>query len=69
MRGPRTAIKSVPRLPQLEEALAQKRRLNTAKNLKKTKTKTKTIDHIEMEQDPMVLAPHVLSLPFVCEKV
>ena len=32
MRGPRTAIKSGPRLPQLEEALAQKRRPNTAIN-------------------------------------
>ena len=30
-RGPRTAMKSGPRLPQLEEALAQKRRPNTAK--------------------------------------
>ena len=32
MRGPRTAMKSGPRLPQLEKALAQKRRPNTAKN-------------------------------------
>ena len=31
VRGPRTAIKSGPRLPQLEKALAQKRRPNTAK--------------------------------------
>ena len=31
-RGPRTAMKSGPRLPQLEEALAQKRRPNTAIN-------------------------------------
>ena len=30
VRGPRTAMKSGPRLPQLEEALAQKRRPNTA---------------------------------------
>ena len=30
--GPRTAMKSGPRLPQLEKALAQKRRPNTAKN-------------------------------------
>ena len=29
--GPRTAMKSGPRLPQLEKALAQKRRPNTAK--------------------------------------
>ena len=36
MRGPRTAMKSGPHLPQLEKALAQKRRPNTAK--KKTKS-------------------------------
>ena len=32
VRGPRTAIKSGPRSPQLEKALAQKRRPNTVKN-------------------------------------
>ena len=32
VRGPRTAMKSGPRLPQIEKALAQKRRPNTAKN-------------------------------------
>ena len=32
VREPRTAMKSGPRLPQLEEALAQKRGPNTAKN-------------------------------------
>ena len=32
VRGPRTAMKSGPRLPQLEKALAQKRRPNTAKD-------------------------------------
>ena len=31
VRGPRTAMKSAPRLLQLERALAQKRRPNTAK--------------------------------------
>ena len=31
VRGPRTAMKSGPHLPQLEKALAQKRRSNTAK--------------------------------------
>ena len=31
VRGPHTAMKSGPRLPQLEKALAQKRRPNTAK--------------------------------------
>ena len=43
VRGPRTVMKSGPRLPQLEKALTQKRRPNTAinkkikKNLKKQK--------------------------------
>ena len=32
VRGPRTAMKSGPHLPQLEKALAQKRRRNTAIN-------------------------------------
>ena len=32
VRGPRTAMKGGPRLPQLERALAQKRRPNTAKS-------------------------------------
>ena len=32
VRGPRTAMKSGPRLPQLEKALAQQRRPNAAKN-------------------------------------
>ena len=32
VRGPRTAMKSGPRLPQREKALAQKRRPNTAIN-------------------------------------
>ena len=35
VRGPRTAMKSGPRLPQLEKALAQKRRPNTATNKNK----------------------------------
>ena len=32
VRGPHTTVKSGPHLPQLEKALAQKRRPNTAKN-------------------------------------
>ena len=32
VRGPRAAMKSGPHLPQLEKALAQKQRPNTAKN-------------------------------------
>ena len=38
VRGLRTAMKSGPRLPQLEKALAQKRRPNTAINKKKKKS-------------------------------
>ena len=34
VRGPRTAMKSGPHLPQLEKALAQKQRPNTAKKNK-----------------------------------
>ena len=52
VRDPRTAMKSGPRLPQLEKALARKRRPNTAKNkyknkFKKRKTKTKTKNPIQ----------------------
>ena len=44
MRGPRTAMKSGPRLTQLEKALAQKRRPNTAINKKnKFKKKNETL--------------------------
>ena len=39
MRGPRIAMKSGPRLPQLEKALPQKRRPNTAINKLKKKKK------------------------------
>ena len=35
VRGPCTVMKSGPRLPQLEEALAQKRRPNTAQKINK----------------------------------
>ena len=35
VRGPRTAMRGGPRSPQLERALAQKRRPNTAKKKKK----------------------------------
>ena len=41
VKGPRTAVKSGPRLPQLEKALTQKRRPNTAK-IKKIKIKKKS---------------------------
>ena len=39
VRGPCTAMKNGPHLPQLEKALSQKRRPNTAKNFKKRKKK------------------------------
>ena len=39
VRGPRTAMESGPRLPQLEKVLAQKRRPNTAINKFKKKKK------------------------------
>ena len=41
VRGPRTAMKSGPRLPRLEKALAQKRRPNTAINKNKLIKKKK----------------------------
>ena len=41
VRGPRTAMKSGPRSPQLEKALAQKQRPNTAKNKLKKKNQPK----------------------------
>ena len=47
VRGPRTAMKSGPRLPQLEKALAQKRRPNIAINQsinKSLKKKNQTVD-------------------------
>ena len=43
VRGPRTAMKSGPRLPQLEKALTQKRRPNRA--IKKQKKKNKKNTH------------------------
>ena len=39
MRGPRTAMKSGPRLPQLEKALVQKTKTQYSHKLKKTKNK------------------------------
>ena len=45
VRGPRTAMKSGPRLPRLEKALAQKRGPNTAINKKKKKKKSRNYLH------------------------
>ena len=54
VRGPRTAMESGPRLPQLEKALAQKRRSNTAMKLKKIKKiKIKIKTQQETEQKPL----------------
>ena len=47
MRGPRTAMKSSPHLPQLEKALAQKRRPNTAIKKKKKKNQLSMISSIK----------------------
>ena len=46
VRGPHTAMRSGPRLPRLEKALARRRRPNTAinnKNFKKIKKKKKAL--------------------------
>ena len=51
MRGPRTAMKSGPRLPQLEKALAQKRRPNIAINqpINQSLKKIKRSEFLEQE--------------------
>ena len=56
VRGPRTAMKSGPRLPQLEKALAQKRRPNTAINkFKLFKKKCTITDRIKIEMEKDIL--------------
>ena len=55
VRGPRTAMKSGPRSPQLQKALAQKRRPNTAKNKQINKfIKKKKKLKIELPYDPTI---------------
>ena len=49
VRGPRTAMKSGPRLPQLEKALAQKRRPNTAKT--KSQSINQSIIFLKKEEE------------------
>ena len=61
VRGPRTAMKSGPHLPQLEKALAQKRRPNTAKNkinkfIKKKKKERTPVTALAQELGPPVLS-------------
>ena len=53
VRGPRTAMKSGPHLPQLEKALARKRRPNAAKNKLKKKTNKK-------KQKAVIFRKHVI---------
>ena len=65
VRGPRTVMKSGPRLPQLEKALTQKRRPNTAKNKYKNKFKKKRkviYNKIIMLKKKKVLCTHLLLL-------
>ena len=52
VRGPRTAMKSGPRLPQLEKALAQKRRHNTA--IKKLINKLINLKKKKKKQGPTI---------------
>ena len=60
MRGPRTAMKSGPRSLQLEKALAQKRRPNTAKNKNKIKKKKHSITHQDNDATKLAKNSHVL---------
>ena len=56
VRGPRTAMKSGPRLPQLEKVLAQKRRPNTAKKKERKNAEEKqhnTVKKSEQEKQLM----------------
>ena len=50
VRGPRTAMKSGPRSPQLEKAFAQKRRPNTAKNKLINQLKKKGVSQIKQNK-------------------
>ena len=69
VRGPRTVMKSGPRLPQLEKALAQKRRPNTAKKIKKRKEKKRITGvyifkkkNYKVNQLYIYIYPHISSL-------
>ena len=55
VRGPRTAMKSGPRLPQLEKALAQKRRPNIAINKLEKKKKNVPGGETASAEAPMVV--------------
>ena len=58
-RGPRTAMKSGPRLPQLEKALTQKRRLNIAINQSINQSIFKKKKKKETEATPPHKGSHV----------
>ena len=67
VRGPRTAMKSGPRLPQLEKALAEKRRPNTAINkinklIKKKKLRMYLTYLIKKKNTKCCLTLHIISL-------
>ena len=67
MRGPRTTMKSGPQLPQLEKALAQKRRPNTAKN-KLINFKKKESDEIKIHVYMLLFRlfyEHIIRLLFI----
>ena len=59
MRGPRAVMKSGPRSPELEKALTQKRRPNTAKNKKINKIKKKKKKYVSF------LSPFLLKAIFI----
>ena len=60
VRGPRTAMESGPRLPQLEKVLAQKRRPNTAINkLKKKKNQCLGLGCWDLGVETLALAQQV----------
>ena len=64
MRGPRTAMKSGPLLPQLEKALAQKRRPNTPINNKliNFKKKEKKVENFQISHKHVTVILHILNL-------
>ena len=59
MRGPRIAMKSGPRLRQLEKALTQKRRPNTAKKKKKNKVDIKKSGFFKKKKKSQYIKLHL----------
>ena len=58
VRGPRTAMKRGPRSPQLEKALAQKRRPNTAKNKQTNKQTCQWLRILHRMQYKVLMMAH-----------